>query len=228
MFLFDIDGTLIWSGGAGSAALERAFEELFGLRAAMAGVSCDGMTDPLIARVVLGPHGLDSPANIQRVLERYAVHLDAALSESNGFSLLPGARECLDHLSARGLHLGLATGNLQACARAKLERGGLWGYFGFGGFGSDAEERADLVRVAIARGRAQVGDPRADAVVLGDTPRDVQAARAAGALAVGVAAANFDRAALEAAGADLVLDSLERPEEWLPRVEALRSPAASR
>ncbi len=221
LYLLDIDGTLLLSGGAGSLALDQAFEDLFGLRGAMAQVRCDGKTDILIAREVLGPRGLDSPENIRRVLARYLDHLPGNLARATGFHLMPGAAECLELMRARGLPLGLATGNLEAGARAKLARGGLDSYFAFGGFGSDAEDRAELVRVAIARGREHVGDSRADAVVIGDTPRDIAAARAASALGVGVASANYDRAALEAAGAELVLDSLEGVEGWLAELEGL-------
>lgn len=215
LYLFDIDGTLLLSGGAGSEALDQAFEELFGLRSAMAQVRCDGKTDPLIAREVLGPARLDSPENIRRVLDRYLVHLPDNLTRAVGFHLMPGAAGCLEFMRSRGLPLGLATGNLEAGAKAKLARGGLDHYFQFGGYGSDAEDRAELVRVAIARGCEHVGDRAADAVVIGDTPRDVAAAHAASALGVGVASASYDRTALEAAGADLVLDSLEGVEDWL-------------
>jgi len=201
LYLFDIDGTLLLAGGAGSEALELAFEELFGLRAAMRRVRCDGKTDLLIAREVLAPHGLDGPDEIERVLARYLEHLPGLLARSPGFHLMPGAAACLELMRSRALPLGLATGNLEAGARAKLARGGLSGTFAFGGFGSDAEQRPALVRLAVERGRALIGDPAADAVVFGDTPADVTGAHRA--------------------GAELVLDSLQDAESWLPAVEAL-------
>jgi phosphoglycolate phosphatase-like HAD superfamily hydrolase len=218
LFLFDIDGTLLLSGGAGSRALELAFAEVFGIPNAMARVRCDGKTDPLIAREVLGPRGLDSAENIQRLLERYLVHLETCLAAAVGYRIFPGVAESLALLAERGLPCGLATGNVEPGARAKLARGRLEHHFHFGGYGSDAEDRAELVRLAAERGRRLIDDPVAPAVVIGDTPRDVAAAHQAGLPAVAVAAANYDRAALEAAGAELVLDDLHHPERWVPRV----------
>ncbi len=222
LFLFDIDGTLIWTGGAGSLALDLAFAELFGIDRAMARVTCDGKTDPLIVREVLGPRGLDSPENIRRVLDAYVAHLRGTLAVSAGYRVLPGAAESLALIEKRRIPCGLATGNLEPGARVKLEQAGLNRYFTFGGFGSDAEDRALLVGRAIERGRELFGDPRASAVVIGDTPRDVAAAQEAGALAVGVAAGNFDRRALEQSGAELVLDDLTHPDVWVPQVQHLR------
>ena len=91
LFLFYIDGTLLLSGGAGTLALDLAFADLFGIQGAMAKVSCDGKTDPLIAREVLGPRGLDSPGNIDACLSRYVEHLERTLPEQPGYHLLPGA-----------------------------------------------------------------------------------------------------------------------------------------
>ena len=119
LFLFDIDGTLLLSGGAGTLALDLAFADLFGIQGAMAKVSCDGKTDPLIAREVLGPRGLDSPGHIDACLSRYVEHLEQTLPEQPGYHLLPGAVESLAHLAERELPCGLATGNLEAGARLK-------------------------------------------------------------------------------------------------------------
>ncbi|HOX42714.1 MAG TPA: haloacid dehalogenase-like hydrolase [Myxococcota bacterium] len=223
LWLFDIDGTLMLSGGAGLRALERAFLELYDLPDAMRGVECDGMTDPAIVRKVLQPRGLDTDTNIGRTLEAYLAHLDRTLAEvRDGVRVLPGVRDCLRFLAARPeVCLGLATGNVEPGARLKLEAVGLLPHFPFGGFGSDAEPRAELVKLAMLRGRLRTRQPAAPAVVLGDTPRDVLAAHAAGALAVGVAAAGYPAAALVQAGADLVLDSLALPELWYPRVAEL-------
>ncbi len=223
LLLFDIDGTLMLSGGAGLRALELAFAEQYDLRGALRGVECDGKTDPAIVREVLGPRGLDTDANIARLLGSYVEHLRATLAAgAASVRALPGVLDCLGYLAARPeASLGLATGNVEPGARLKLDAVGLLGSFAFGGYGSDAEPRADLVRVAMLRGRARERAPAAPAVVLGDTPRDVLAAHAAGALAVGVAAASYPPEALAAAGAELVLPTLERPEAWYPRLCAL-------
>jgi phosphoglycolate phosphatase-like HAD superfamily hydrolase len=221
LFLFDIDGTLIHSGGAGIAALEDAFQEVLRLPRAMAGVICDGMTDPAIVRGVLAPHRLDSELNIRKVLQRYTQSLARRVRESTRFRILPRVVEALDFLSRRpDLRLGLATGNLEAGAWTKLKLAGLDRFFDFGGFGSDAEERSELVRRAIERGRQRSGDPRAAAVVIGDTPRDIQAAHQAGARALGVASGRYDVTALSAAGADWTLPDLAAPEVWTERVIA--------
>lgn len=222
LFLFDIDGTLLWSGGAGARALDLAFADLFGIQDAMAKVSCDGKTDPLIVREVLGPRGLDSPDHIAACLTRYVEHLERTLPDHPGYRLLPGAVDSLTHLSELELPCGLATGNLEAGARLKLVRGGLDAYFAFGGYGSDAEERSDLVRIAIQRGREQTGCSQADAVVIGDTPRDVLAAHQAGVPAIGVAAGNFSMAELGASGAEMLVPDLRFPERWVPKALSLK------
>jgi phosphoglycolate phosphatase-like HAD superfamily hydrolase len=223
LLLFDIDGTLMLSGGAGLRALGRAFEDLHGLPDAMRGVECDGKTDPGIVREVLAPHGLGTEACIARTLRVYLEHLARGLDEERaGLRVLPGVAESLAYLAARpGVGLGLATGNVEAGARLKLSAVGLRGHFTFGGFGSDAEARAELVRVGVTRGRALLGAPVAPAAVIGDTPRDIQAAHAASALAVGVASGRYAPGELERAGADLVLESLEEPARWFSRLEGL-------
>ena len=219
LILFDIDGTLLWSGGAGVRALEVAFEELFAIPRAMQGVRCDGMTDPAIARAVLSPRGLASEGNILRILDRYADCLERSLESGSGFRLLPGVWALLSHLEGRpDVRCGLATGNLERGAVAKLRRGGLERFFSFGGYGSDAEDRAELVRTGIARGRKLAGRIEAAALVIGDTPRDVLAAQSAGARAAGVASGHYTLEELRRAGAEVVVSSLEPPWDWLEQI----------
>jgi len=124
----------------------------------------------------------------------------------------------VQHFQARGRCIGLATGNLEVGARIKLTRGDLWRRFPFGGFGSDAGDRAELVRVAIRRGQDRLGRTlsRAEVVVIGDTPRDVAAAHAAGAVAVAVATGGHSEAELRASGADATYPSMS---EWLAALE---------
>ena len=217
-FLFDVDGTLLLTGGAGSKALDLAFWDVLGIRNAMETITCDGKTDGIIIREVLGPLGLDTPENITSVCSSYLKHLERTLQTTQNFRLMPGVRSSLAYIEKNQIPCGLATGNLAAGARLKLERAKLNHYFAFGGFGSDAHERAKLVRRGIERGRQLCRSQTVVPVVVGDTPRDVFAAHEAGALAVGVASANFDGQALTEAGADLTLASLQRPDEWIEKV----------
>jgi phosphoglycolate phosphatase len=219
IYLFDVDGTLIWSGRAGVRGLDAAFLRVLGIERGMRGIVCDGKTDPAIVREALSARGLAGEGNIRAILESYLECLPGMVSSAEGYEILPGVIETLEYLRGReGTLCGLATGNVEAGARAKLERGGLNKYFPVGGFGSDSEDRAEVVRIAVTRARELLQDARAGAVVIGDTPRDVQAAHAAGVPAVGVASGRFDPAALSAAGAGLVLTDLSRPEDWVERI----------
>ncbi len=213
MYLVDIDGTLLLSGGAGFVALEQAFVELHGVEGAMRTVRPAGKTDPLIIdegfRATLGrPPG---PDEMDAVLERYLVHLPAAVRESRRFRVLPGARAGLEGLRAGGHLLVVATGNIREAARIKLERADLAGFFVCGGYGDDSADRAELVAVAARRAadhlqRALTPD---EVVVVGDTPRDVRAARDNGFACIAVASGTVDRAALEASGPDRIVEGLD-------------------
>lgn len=212
MYLFDIDGTLISAHGAGRRAFERALRELHGLDQGLDGIQLDGKTDPLILDEAFAAagRGVATAVERERVFAEYVRHLDGELTRAR-YRVLPGVERALQHLEARGAHLGLQTGNLEAGARRKLEFGGLWHRFAFGGFGSDAAQRERLVALAIERGNARAGRAlsREEVWVIGDTPRDVAAAHAAGARAVGVATGSYDCAALQAAGAEIVVETLD-------------------
>jgi phosphoglycolate phosphatase-like HAD superfamily hydrolase len=213
LVLFDIDGTLILSGGAGLKALRRVFQELYGLENATDGIEFHGRTDPRILRSI-AREGLGrelEPAELERVVSHYLGVLDEALPATDAYRVLPGARETVADLAARtDVALGLATGNLEPAAYAKLRRGGLDGFFRFGGFGSDSEDRDELTRLAVARGRA-LGAAEAGAVLIGDTVRDVRSALAAGVDCLAVATGNASEAVLEAAGARWTVPTLEAP-----------------
>ena len=221
IFLFDLDGTLIWSGGAGLKALQLAACDEFSLPDATAGITLDGMTDPAIVRAILEPHGLATEENMRRAIRAYLRHLKRTVAEADGYRVLEGVRESLDLLESRGRMCALATGNVKRGARLKLERGGLWHRFRLGGFGSDSEDRVRIVQLALLRARRALGDFRAQAVVVGDTPRDVAAARGAGLPSLAVATGRYDEAALQEAGADLVLPNLARPSTWLATLDRL-------
>jgi phosphoglycolate phosphatase len=217
--LFDIDGTLVLTGGAGSRALTRACLELHGVADALAHVHLGGKTDPVIVNEIFQHHfGRDaSAAEFDALMTLYVRYLEDDVARSETYRVLPGVEAALAACVARGALLGLASGNVEPAARIKLARGQLWHRFHFGGYGSDAGERARLVEHAIVRGERHAGRQfaRTEVLVIGDTPRDVAAARACGALAVAVATGSFDVPALRRAGADVVLESLEGFAAWL-------------
>ena len=212
--LFDIDGTLLLSGGAGSRALDKAFEDLFAFSNGMEGIRPDGKTDPVIIREVLSKHIPDlvpTPELNSKVLDRYLVHLEGEIAESPGFRIMPGVRELLDACSGReDVRIGLATGNVVEAAMAKLRRAGLHEYFAFGGYGSDSADRTELIRLAVKR----AGDPAGKgfamdrSTVVGDTPRDIVHGREAGARIVAVATGRYSEADLAAYAPDAVFKDL--------------------
>jgi phosphoglycolate phosphatase-like HAD superfamily hydrolase len=217
-YLFDIDGTLISSFPAGVRALDRAIFDLFGIADGVSRIDCSGMTDPAIVRAVLSPRGFDSAENIAAVLDRYLACLPGEIARTQ-YQVLAGVRESLTFIRSRGGVLcGLATGNLERGAAIKLARGDLNGFFQFGGFGSDAEARVEIVRMAIRRAAAHAGGEPIEAVVIGDTPRDIEAAHAASTFAVGVASGRFDQSTLLGCGANLVIPDLGGPESWTARI----------
>ncbi len=212
VILFDIDGTLVSCGGAGRRAMERAFADL-GAGRAFASFAYGGMTDPAIARQGLRAAGHDDHDEaIAALLARYLEHLGGELDRADGYRVLAGARELVLALLARpDTAVGLGTGNLARGAELKLARGELLGHFAFGGYGSDHEDRARLLAIGAARGAERRGRAREQCrvVVIGDTPRDIEAARAIGARCVGVATGGYREADL--AAADVVVASLEDP-----------------
>jgi phosphoglycolate phosphatase-like HAD superfamily hydrolase len=220
LHLFDIDGTLMLSGGAGMRALRRAFAGLHGVADGTAGIHPDGKTDPLIATEMFRAHlGRDPEApEIPALLTAYEGLLADELHAAPTASVLPGVRALLLELRARGELLGLCTGNSETGARIKLEHVGLWDFFPFGGFGSDDIDRAAIVRMALWRARACCGRDFAPAevLVIGDTPRDIAAARAVGVRAAAVATGPHSRAALEAHQPDLLFATLEEMLASLP------------
>lgn len=209
--LFDVDGTLITCGGAGRRAMERAFHEVCG-RAEACDFPFDGGTDRAIARQGLRNAGVEpDAAKIEEVLARYLGHLEPLLASSPHYAMLPGVEPLLDAVSlVEGLAMGLGTGNVEVGARVKLRRAGLEARFAFGGFGCDHEVRARLLEAGARRGAARLGRAReaVRVVVVGDTPRDVEAAHAIGAECIAVATGSHDASALRSTGAALVVDDL--------------------
>ena len=215
--LFDIDGTLITTGGAGAVAWRLAFEELYGIPADIGAFTDAGMTDPEVGfKTFTAAIGhTPSAGELDEVIAARIRHLPKAVAEADGYSVLAGVTELLPRLAEAGYLLGLTTGGGEQAARIKLERAGLNRYFGFGGFGSDSPDRVTLTKRAIERAQAINGNGLgpANCFVVGDTPLDITAAAGAGAVSVGVASGHYSVDALRAAGADHVVASLE---EGLP------------
>jgi phosphoglycolate phosphatase len=216
--LFDIDGTLISTGGAGAVAWRHAFERLHGIPADIAQFTDAGMTDPEVGRLTFVRVLEREPTacELDALLAKRLLFLPQAIAEAPNYRVLPGVERLLAELAEAGYLVGLATGGTEPAARVKLARADLNRYFSFGGYGSDSPDRAELTARGIERAGSLHGRllGRRECLVVGDTPLDVEAARAAGATAVGVATGKFSAADLRAAGADHVLESLE---EELPR-----------
>jgi phosphoglycolate phosphatase len=213
--LFDIDGTILDTQGAGRRAFVRALRHTFGWDDPLDYVTFSGGTDVAILSKVMAHHGLADPGGAlsRRFFGRLPVELEAATAAQE-YRLHHGVRELLDDLAGRGdVLLGLVTGNVEACAWIKLRCFGLDHRFAFGGFGEDHADRDEIARAALARAesRLQPGQRFARRVLVGDTPHDVAAARAVGAVSVAVATGKHRREDLDAAGADIVVSTLADP-----------------
>ncbi|HEY2717858.1 MAG TPA: HAD family hydrolase [Solirubrobacterales bacterium] len=204
--LWDIDGTLLVTGGAGAVAWQRAFEEQWGVEANIEEHTQAGMTDPEIAgiifREVIGREGTDQER--AAAIAGYLAHLEAAVEESSGYRIMAGIEEALPRLAEQGVLQGIVTGNIEAAAQIKLARGNLNRYFQFGGYGSDSSDRTEVTRKALERGAAVLGSPLdpSQAISVGDTPRDITAGHAAGIRVVGVATGAYSVDQQREAGAD--------------------------
>jgi phosphoglycolate phosphatase len=208
VLLFDIDGTLVTTGGAGRLSMALAFEKLHGRRDACDSFSMAGMTDRAIVRKGLELIGVHpSPEAISAVIEAYLASLAEEVRRVDDLSyrLHPGMREAVEASLAReGFAVGLGTGNVREGARVKLERVRIYDRFSFGGFGCDHEDRVELIRHGASSGASRLGVPleQCRVVVIGDTPKDVAAAKGIGATCIGVGTGSFTPDALLASGAD--------------------------
>ena len=213
VILFDIDGTLVLTGGAGVRAMGRAFEDVFSIRDAFSNIPMPGRTDAGILSDAALAHGIPGNSlDLERFRSIYFAHLRNELHQPGPRKgVMPGVRTLLEALSGRGdVYLALLTGNYEESARAKLEYFDLWRYFPCGAFGDDAPERNRLLPRALARIHA-CGGPAvhpSESVVIGDTPLDVACAVASGARSIAVATGSYDAEALRATRADVVLDDL--------------------
>lgn len=194
LVLFDIDGTLLTSGGAGERALRYGFRDRFGIEDDLTKIEIAGRTDSGIARQMLAAHGLpDSPENLAALFDGYIYFLKRELPDSPG-RLLPGILPLLEALKPRAdIVLALLTGNLARGAEIKLTHYGVWHYFEFGAYADDHHDRNQLGHFARQRARERHGleFPPERIFVLGDTPHDISCARAIGAKAIAIATGKF-------------------------------------
>jgi phosphoglycolate phosphatase len=211
--LFDIDGTLLVTGGAGAASWRLAFDELYGTPADIGEFTDAGMTDPEVGRRTFQAvlHRKPERREFTRLLERRLHYLHQTVAESEDYRVLPGVNELLPRLVDDGYMVGLVTGNVEAAAHIKLHRAQLNRFFSFGGYGSDSPERGELTRIALKRASLVYGESLSPAqtIAVGDTPLDVEGAHAAGIACVGVGSYHFNVEQLRDAGADYAIASLE-------------------
>jgi phosphoglycolate phosphatase len=215
--LFDIDGTILVTGGAGGAAWQRAFAELHGVEANVAEHTDAGMTDPEIAAIIfreaIGREG--TAEERARAIAGYLRHLPDTVAESKGYTVMPGIEPLLDRLIDAGILLGLVTGNVEAAAHVKLSRANLNRFFSFGGYGSDSADRTEVTEAAVRRAELVSGGALGDGAAtlpcfsVGDTPRDVSAGHGAGIQVVGVATGSYSVGQLREAGADWAIETVE-------------------
>ncbi|HWW83813.1 MAG TPA: HAD family hydrolase [Vicinamibacterales bacterium] len=232
LLLFDIDGTLVLTGGAGGRAMTRAFDEIFSIPNGFHGISMAGRTDAWILADAAAAHGIspDSP-ELARFPEIYLPHLAREIQEPASSNVvkavMPGIPELLESLSALcrtgDVFLALLTGNYEAAARLKLEYFDLWRYFSCGAFGDGALDRNVLLPKAIRRVTTVSGlDVRAnDTILIGDTPLDIACAVAGGARSIAVATGSFTRDQLREAGADVTFRDLSQTSEVLAQIALL-------
>jgi len=225
LVLFDIDGTLVLTGGAGIRAMNRAGEAILGLSNLLDGVPVAGRTDWIILHDALknAGHDLDE-ALFVRMRDAHIEFLrEEILQPGQGVKdVMPGIRELLPALQSRDdVALGLLTGNFEEAARIKLGHFDLWDYFRCGAFGDDAADRNQLVPFAVDRAKAcGLGEfAFGDVIVIGDTPSDVACARAVGAVPVAVATGTYSLDALRNTGAPIVLEDLSDTEGFLRMIE---------
>jgi phosphoglycolate phosphatase len=227
LVLFDIDGTLVNTQGAGSRAFRRALVQVYGRTGPIDEYEFHGRTDPQIARELLRLAGLDDDAIDRRLPDlwvAYLAELHVELRRAVGQDMvLDGVRALLDALHDQGQHLvALLTGNIEPGARLKLGAAGLWDRFDLGAYGSDHERRDRLPAVAVRRARDRTGIHfrGRDVVIIGDTPFDVSCGRSLGVWAVAVATGKHSPRELAAVGADVVLPDLSDTGAALAAIEA--------
>lgn len=217
ILFWDIDGTLLNSGGAGRLALTEAANEMVGTATNISTVKMAGMTDWSIATQILQNVKITpSPAKIEELLALYQRHLPASLSRTQGY-VLAGVREILEVLHPRTDVLSvLLTGNSETGARAKLARYGLDEFFSLGAFGSSTGDRSELARQALRLAQERVGTVALDrCYTIGDTPHDIRCGRAIGTRTIGIASGSYSALDLASGNSWRVWERFPRPEEFM-------------
>ena len=212
LVLFDIDGTLVHTGGAGTAAFTKTFARQFNLHHGTEKMKFAGRTDVSLVREFFRIHGLaETPGNFEQFFEHYVFWLHHIL-EQNGGETCRGIREFIRDLQAlpNPPVLGLLTGNIRLGAEIKLRHFGLWEIFQFGGFADDHEDRNHIALAALERGRRVLGknlQPQ-EIVVIGDTPFDVRCGKFIGAKTLAVATGGVKFHELKPHAADWTVEDL--------------------
>ncbi|MGZ8676219.1 MAG: HAD family hydrolase [Solirubrobacterales bacterium] len=213
--LFDIDGTLISTGGASDRAWHRAFTELYGVDVNVPDYTGKGVPDPVVGvQCFRGTIGREpSDEEMERLILLRQRHLGEEVETSSSYRVMPGVEDLLRRLSAEARLVGLITGNTEPAAEIKLARADLNRFFAFGGYGSDADDRVDVCRKALDRADRASRETldRAGSFAIGDTPLDVEAAHGAGVKIVSVATGEYGVEALRHAGGDWVVADLTDP-----------------
>jgi phosphoglycolate phosphatase len=209
---FALEGTLIDSGGAAPASWRRAFEDLLGVPADVAGHVEAGATDPELARLAFQDVvGRDpSTRELAQLIARRLHYLPETVATAEGYRVLPGVAELLPRLCRDGYLLGVTTGGVEAAAHIELARGELNHFFSFGGYGSDSPDRTEVTRIALERAAIIIGRQlnQSEALIVAAMPQEVEAAKGSGAVAVAVASERFGADELRESGADFVIGSL--------------------
>lgn len=232
LVLFDIDGTLLRAGDpAHKAAFVTALRHIYGCPAMLDGVPLAGMLDSQIARLALGRHGLTEGDVDARLVEAVVLmgeaYAAAVSSGSRVHRLLPGTVALLEHLRDAGFALGVLTGNVQPVARAKLAAAGIDTLLPVGAYGDTAHERSQLVEMALLDADRHYGTafPLERTVLIGDTPRDIEAARAGGVRVIAVATGQSSAERLAACSPDAVFPDLTATQAILTAIQNLVEPA---
>ena len=211
--LFDIDGTLIESGGSSDRAWHRAFDELHGVDVEISKVTGRGVPDPAVGRqafeAVIGRRPSDE--EMAKLMGKRLEYLPEEVESSEGYTVMPNVEALLEQLIDQGVLLGLVTGNVEAAAHIKLARANLNRFFSFGGYGSDSDDRGELTKKSLERGGTVFGSPLdlGRCFSIGDTPRDVDAGHFAGIKVTGVATGKYTVEQLREAGADAAVESFK-------------------
>ncbi|MHB2024324.1 MAG: HAD family hydrolase [Mycobacteriales bacterium] len=210
--LFDVDETLVHTGGSGARSWKAAFDKLYGIPADIGEHSSAGETDPQVARATFTAvlHRDPSDEELGRLYAQYLLHLADDIGVSEGYRVLPGAEKLLLRMGEAGVMLGIVSGAMEGAARTKLVPANLNRFFVFGAYGTDSPDRAELTWLAIQKAtRLHDGLSASQVFVVGDTPHDMAATNASGAVSVGVASGHYSVDELKAAGGAHVLGSLE-------------------